>query len=190
MVSNMSAIAIASCSLPSVSSADRGPHPGEVGAGTERRPVAGQDDRPELRRVPRGRAAAKAVRSSAMRPASNALWTSGRARVTRATTPAGPVRSTRRLPFDMALTAASYGSDRRSTEVGGADHDPLADPAQAGPCQVVGRVRARRAPTRRRCRSPPPPPAASAPRSARAGNRGRVQPGGPTPSSASRHRPS
>jgi hypothetical protein len=44
-----------------------------------------------------------AARSSAMTEASKALWTSGRASVTRATTPPGPDRSTRSV-----LTAASY----------------------------------------------------------------------------------
>ena len=128
---------------------------------------------------------AKAVRSSAIRPASNALWTSGRARVTRATTPAGPVRSTRRLPVDIALTAASYGRDpivsrgrrrgpRRVGRCSAGRHGPG--------CRTSARPRA---PTPRRCRSPPPTPTASAPRSARAGNRARARPEGPTPSSAS-----
>ena len=51
IASNMSAIAIASCSLPSRVEGHRGAHPGEVGAGTERRSVAGEDDRPESGRL-------------------------------------------------------------------------------------------------------------------------------------------
>ena len=50
IASNMSAIAIASCSLRLDVEGHRGAHPGEVGAGAERRPVAGEDDGPELRR--------------------------------------------------------------------------------------------------------------------------------------------
>ena len=70
-------------------------HPGEVGAGTERRPVAGQDDGAQGSSGASRARAAKMVRSSAISDASKALWTSGRASVTRATTPAGPLRSRR-----------------------------------------------------------------------------------------------
>ena len=109
MVSNMSAIAIASCSLPSVSRA--------IAARIQARSAPAQNDGPSPARttarssVGLSRASSvNAVRSSAIRLASKALWTSGRASVTRATTPPGPVRSTRRLAFDVALTAASYGT--------------------------------------------------------------------------------
>ena len=94
IASNISAIAIASCSLASTSRAiaariqatsapaqNDGPSP----ASTTARSAAGSS-RPR---------AAKAARSSAMSDASKALWRSGRLRVTRATTPAGPERSIR-----------------------------------------------------------------------------------------------
>ena len=50
MSSNVSAIAIASCSLPSTSSDMRRAHPGDVRPGTERRTVAGQHHRAQVRR--------------------------------------------------------------------------------------------------------------------------------------------
>ena len=50
--------------------------------------------------------AAKAVRNSAINAASKALWTSGRVRVSRATTPPGPVRSTRRAGAHAAIVAS------------------------------------------------------------------------------------
>ena len=46
-----------------------------------------------------------------MSEASKALWTSGRERVTRATTFAGPDRSRRSVALDVLLTAASYGNN-------------------------------------------------------------------------------
>ena len=86
-----------------------------------------------------------------MSVASNALWTSGRARVTRATDPPGPVRSTRRPSPAIALTAASYGSgpgQPASTEVRASDDDALADPGETGPLEVRRRVGARERPGR------------------------------------------
>ena len=89
IVSNMSAMAIASCSLPSTSSA--------IAARIQSMSAPAQNDGPSPARttarssVGASRAsAANVVRSSAMSVASNALWTSGRARVTRATAPSGP----------------------------------------------------------------------------------------------------
>ena len=109
MVSSMSAIAIASCSLPSVSRA--------IAARIQSRSAPAQNDGPAPAKTtarssagPSRSSIAKVVRSSAMREASKALWTSGRSSVTRATTPPGPARSTRRLLPDLALTAASYGT--------------------------------------------------------------------------------
>ena len=72
----------------------RGTHPAEVRAGAERRSVAGEHDRTQAGwRLTRQRRERRP--QLAMSEASNALWTSGRARVTRATTPPGPVRSSR-----------------------------------------------------------------------------------------------
>ena len=112
IVSNMSAIAMASCSLPSASSA--------IAARIQARSAPAQNDWPSPVRTtarscvgPSRASAANIVRNSPMSMASNALWTSGRASVRRATTPAGPIRSMRRLPFGVALTVASYRVRKR-----------------------------------------------------------------------------
>src|SRR4051794_9652737 len=133
--SNMSAIAIASCSLPSVSSANA--------ARIQSMSAPAQNDAPSPARTtarscvgPSRASAANVVRRVAISVASNALWTSGRASVTRATVPSGPVRSMRRPPPAIAVTAASYGSAIPSTEVGGADDDPSGDSRQPGSRQV------------------------------------------------------
>ncbi len=94
IASNISAIAIASCSLASTSSSSEaciqvtsapaqndGPSPART---TARSRSGGSPARP-----------ANVARSSAIRPASNALCRSGRARLTRATASPGPLRSTR-----------------------------------------------------------------------------------------------
>ncbi len=169
--------------------AHRRPHPGEVGPGTERRAVAGQDDRPELR----GSFAGEQPRRS------SAVPRSGRHR-TRCGPPAGPgslAPRPRRVPSARRAGCRSTWRSRPHRTAG----DPVvsrgrrrgprrADRSGAGRPGPGCRTSARpRAPTPRRCRSPPPRPTASAPRSARAGSRGREPPAGPTPSSASRRRP-
>ena len=96
-------MAIASCSFASRVEGQRRAHPGDVGAGAERRPVAGQDDARSVGRL-LAASGANGRRSSAISEASNALCRSGRARVTRATTPPGPVRSSR----SESVTAPCY----------------------------------------------------------------------------------
>ena len=102
MASNMSAMAMASCSLPSTSRA--------IAARIQVMSAPAQNDGPSpastMARSSVASSRANAVnvaRSSAMTDASNALWTSGRASETWATTPDGPVRSRR----TAELTAAS-----------------------------------------------------------------------------------
>ncbi len=109
MVSNMSAMAMASCSLPSVSRA--------IAARIQPRSAPAQNDGPSparttaRSRVGSSRASAtNVVRRSEIIVASKALWTSGRDSVTRATQSPGPDRSTRSEAFDVGLTSASYGT--------------------------------------------------------------------------------
>ena len=188
IVSNMSAIAIASCSLPSVSRV--------IAARIQARSAPAQNDGPSparttaRSRVGASRASvAKAVRRSPMSVASKALWTSGRASVTRATTSPGPERSIRREPLDGPLTAASYGSAVASRQVAGAHRDALADPRQPGPREVARRVCGRERPGRDRRCNRARRRAVPGPRSSPAGCRGRAPPGAPSPSSARRGRP-
>ena len=95
MASNMSAIAIASCSLPSTSSAIAARIQSMSAPAQNVWPVAGEHDGAELGRRLLARAARTSSGARAISAASKALWTSGRASVTRATTPPGPRRSTR-----------------------------------------------------------------------------------------------
>jgi hypothetical protein len=91
MASNISAIAMASCSLPSTSRL--------IAARIHAMSAPAQNDAPSPARTTARRAAgdsraspAKAARSSAISAASKALWTAGRERVTRATASSGPSR--------------------------------------------------------------------------------------------------
>ena len=92
MASNISAIAIASCSLPSTSSS--------IAARIQPMSAPAQNDGPSPASTTARRSAgssranaAKVAASSAMSDASNALWTSGRVSVTRAigVVRAGPI---------------------------------------------------------------------------------------------------
>ena len=107
----MSAIAIASCSLPSTSSA--------IAARIQAMSAPAQNEGPSpastTARRADGSSRARAMnveRNSAIRDASKALWTSGRASVTRATTPPGPVRSSRRAGFTAGIVPAAIRGER------------------------------------------------------------------------------
>ena len=130
MVSSMSAIAIASCSLPSVSRA--------IAARIQSRSAPAQNDGPAPARTtarscvgPSRASSAKAVRSSAMRVASNALWTSGRSSVTRATTPSGS------RPLDPQA-AVRHGTHRGIVRHAAMIHGSLVDPPFVGLGSVGG----------------------------------------------------